>query len=746
MKELLKKLKRHDTLVLASGVVVATLLCGVFVYVTTPTISATAAQQEVRKDSLGVQKKASDQLNEIQQYLEKLDEVVTNSQSLVENIQTVQNEQKELTEKTLTNEKNNTKENNNNTVSNNSKVVEKISGLDKQLESIHSEISATSEQVKKLGESMKNGGSSDSNKDKESFAQITNALSDLKKTCDKSGTDISGIIEQLKSEKGDKSEAQKEVINNLETIVKSLEKVDTKENLSKLETDLKETQTSYINMLSEVEKDINKTSDNVSKVKDSVRQVDESVKDAINGVGKVDENVQSVEKGVNKVGENVQSAINGVNKVGENVQSAINGVNKVGENVQNAVNGVNEVRKAQENSDSKLTGIDNNISSVNTNVDSLKDSISSLDGKLDANAQQLSALDEQVKAVFQCSDSNRKKLASILSDLCDYHAAEDATFAELIEAVKLIPAHVINSKKVTYEYHKHTDGKSSIAAETCNHSGGCFTVPVKHVHNQNCYKTETVYKYQKVKRIGGTNSSFPSTYSGIDINPSCVCLICTKILYKDDEKNHYHTTTSLDTAKQGDSYSVQGTNKKLVCSKNANTVDYYAPGCGFKNGDMERATIEFPKHYTNPNLLATSMVSDFHGLNISEEIFNFDEGEAFMPEDYDAGDETFDENTQDENNENQGEMPQQEQAEPSDNTTSEEVPSDNTTPAESTPAPETTNENTDDNSGENSVENTDKNNEVNSEESEDTTDASNSNATEASEITETAASDDTATK
>ncbi len=728
MRELLKKLKRHDTLVLASGVVVATLLCGAFVYVTTPTISATAAQQEVRKDSLGVQKKASDQLNEIQQYLEKLDEVVTNSQSLVENIQTVQNEQKELTEKTLTNEKNNTKENNNNTVSNNSKVVEKISGLDKQLESIHSEISATNEQVKKLGESMKNGGSSDSNKDKESFAQITNALGDLKKTCDKSGTDISGIIEQLKSEKGNKSEAQKEVINNLETIVKSLEKVDTKENLSKLETDLKETQTSYINMLSEVEKDINKTSDNVNKVKDSVSQVDESVKDAINGVGKVGENVQSVEKGVNKVGENVQSAINGVNKVGENVQ--------------NAVNGVNEVRKAQENSDSKLTGIDNNISSVNTNVDSLKDSISSLDGKLDANAQQLSALDEQVKAVFQCSDSNRKKLASILSDLCDYHAAEDATFAELIEAVKLIPAHVINSKKVTYEYHKHTDGKSSIAAETCNHSGGCFTVPVKHVHNQNCYKTETVYKYQKVKRIGGTSSSFPSTYSGIDINPSGVCLICTKILYKDDEKNHYHTTTSLDTAKQGDSYSVQGTNKKLICSKNANTVDYYAPGCGFKNGDMERATIEFPKHYTNPNLLATSMVSDFHGLNISEEIFNFDEGEEFMPEDYDAGDETFDENTQDENNENQGEMPQQEQADPSDNTTSEEVPSDNTTPAESTPAPETTNENTDDNS----VENTDKNNEVTSEESDDTTAGNNIDNANSDEVTAITASDDTATE
>ena len=114
MKELLKKLRRHDTLVLGAGVVAATIMCGTFVYVTTPAISADAAQQEVQKDSLGVQKKASDQLKEIDNYLEKLDSVVTGSQDLIKEIQTVQNEQIKINEKTTENNKTIENEKNNN--------------------------------------------------------------------------------------------------------------------------------------------------------------------------------------------------------------------------------------------------------------------------------------------------------------------------------------------------------------------------------------------------------------------------------------------------------------------------------------------------------------------------------------------------------------------------------------------------------------------------------------------------------
>ena len=122
MKELMKKLRRHDTLVMGAGVVAATAMCGAFVYVTTPAISAdaaqTAAQQEVRKDSLGVQKKASEQLKEINNYLERLDTVVMGSQDLIKEMQVIQNNQTEITEKTLEREKTTTLAGTNTTIIN----------------------------------------------------------------------------------------------------------------------------------------------------------------------------------------------------------------------------------------------------------------------------------------------------------------------------------------------------------------------------------------------------------------------------------------------------------------------------------------------------------------------------------------------------------------------------------------------------------------------------------------------------
>lgn len=645
MKELLKKLKRHDTLVLASGVVAATLMCGAFVYVTTPAISVDAAQEEVRRDSLGVQKKASNQLSEIQKYLEKLDEVVTSSQRLVNDIQTVQKEQKDLVEKTLTEEKTLSKEKNNNTTNNNSKVVEKISGLDKELESIHSEIASTNEQVKKLHENMSKGGSTDPNKDKESFAQITNALSDIKKSCDKSGIDISGIIEQIKSEKGDQTKSQKEVIQNLETIVRSLEKVDTKETLTKLETDLKTTGASYISMLGEVEKNINKTSDNVKKVKDSVNKVGENVQSAVESVNKIDENVHAVENSVNnvgesiqstrdsvnKVGENVQSTKDSVNKIGESVQSAMNGVNKVGENVQNAMNGMSEIRQSQLGAEGKLGNIDTNVNNVSsnvnnmsTNVNELKEEIKSLKEQLNSKTEQLDTIEKQVNSVFLCSNSNYHELASILFDYTGYKAAEDATFSDLIAAVRDIPLAVIESKNVSIVCHQHTDGSRAINSETCDHMGGCFTTPIKHVHTESCYTYETVYVYYpnfRTYRVTASNGAIGE------------CHVCGKELKREDLSTHTHTTTSLTTAQIARKYTTANGAKKLVCNKTENTVMGYAASCGYKNGQKESATITFPKKFTDPNWAAASLMVSPGGKGIDENIFNFDDFDIDVPVD-----------------------------------------------------------------------------------------------------------------
>ena len=691
MKELLKKLKRHDTLVLASGVVVASLLCGGFVYVTTPAISADAAQEEVRRDSLGVQKKASDQLKEIENYLERLDKVVTDNQELVKDIQTVQNEQKEITEKAIETQKTletqKTTSTEKSTNNNSTQVVEKISGLDKALDSIHSEIKATNTQIKELKDSMDKGGEKNPDKDKENFSQITNALNDIKKSCEKSGTDVSGLVAELKSNKSTEVESQKTVINNLETIVKSLEKVETKENLTRMESELKSTQTTYINMLDNVEKNVAKTTDNVKKVGDKVGKVAENVSNMGNSISEMRKAQENSDSRISSIGNEIGNVKGEVGNVSAKVGDVTSKIGDVSSKVGDVTSKIGDVSSKVGDVTSKMGDVSNQVGDVSTQVGGISTQVGDVSTQVggistqvgDMNSKvvnvetlvgdvqgeikkvnisigdtnkKIDELTGQVQQVFQCSDSNRRKLASVLSDMGAYTAAEDATFDELIEAVKLIPTHVINVGAVSYEHHYHVDAKGNTVSDRSTTKGGCFTTPVYHAHTAACYKDEVVYVY-----VPNWNS-IDKRYTSLRDNQYISCIKCGQKVYKDQVYTHTHETYDPAIAKDS-LYYRQETRKKQTCPKSTGTVEYYVPGCGYTHGAITKAVVNYPKHLIKNNnamnTLNTSMLSVSEGVEINEEIFNFDipwddetQGEEMQ------GEETYNEE------ENQGENPESE--------------------------------------------------------------------------------------
>ncbi len=623
MKELLKKLRRHDTLVMGAGVMAATILCGAFVYVTTPAISADAAAEEVRKDSLGVQKKASDQLKEIDNYLEKLDSVVTGSQDLIKEIQTVQSEQKQLTEKTIENEKNNS------TVTNNTKVVEKIGGLDKELASIHTEIQNTSDQVKELKESMNKGGSDNSDKDKENFSQITNALSDIKKACEKSSSDVTALATQIKESKDTAGTDNKTVINNLEKIEKQLEKVNANDTLSRMESDLLRTQNTYITKMNDLEKGVEKVDKSVSgvgkKVETGLAGIDKNVDGVESKVGDVGNKVDGVDSKVSSVETKVGGVDGKVSSVESKVGGVENKVDGVGAKVDNGFNnvksGVDGIQQTQNDTNDKLDTMDDRMGYIEEDID-----------EIDTNIQSLS---EKLETVFNQVASGKSKLASALATL-GVNVPEDAKFADLENAIKQVPEAIVKTSNVEYVRHHHKDGKGACPYETSKNKGGCFQTEVRHRHGPECFEEKTYYSY-KTEHYDSREfmNGGPEKYT---------CDLCHKTFLH--SPLHDEETDDVLLASQRN---VTGCKKRvernLICKKK-NMIECYAPNCGYYENSIVEAIIKYDKK----NNLETSLMSTNQEVNFIDGEILFEE---FIPrnnddseiEDYSETEVEGDENT-----------------------------------------------------------------------------------------------------
>ncbi len=692
MKELMKKLRRHDTLVMGAGVVAATAMCGAFVYVTTPAISANAAeaaaQQEVRKDSLGVQKKASDQLKEINSYLERLDSVVTGSQDLIKEMQTVQNNQTEITQKTLEKEKNTI------TGTNTTKVVEKISGLDKELESIHSEIKTTSEQVKGLEDTMTKGGSKNVDKDKESFSQITNALEDIKKSVGKSETQVSGLVTELKERKNennaDNKDANKEVLEALEKIEKDIQKADSSETLSRMQSELVITQGTYVTLLTEMEKRVNNTISDVDKsvassskkIESGISSVDKNVdgvsKQVDSGFAGVDQNVgevsQKVDTGFAEVGQNVgevsQKVDTGLAEVGQNVgevsQKVDTGLAEVGQNVGDVSKKVESgfegagknIKDVSEKVASGFSNMEEDVKDISDQVGSgmsdlgegvedvqenmtqgfidIENSVGIVNDNQKTAADKLDQLGKSIGTVSGSLDNMKKQMDTISQKLNTVFdnvargkkdmASTLATLGVSIRSDAKFSEFVEAIKKVPDAVKK--SGKVKYTYHHHTNGSGAFTQDISPTQG-GCYQIPVKHTHKEYcYYVKETYSYVTDEVAKIPSNNPHIevyhCSYCNKDF---NRATHSETTDDKFTAeiRAMGGYYMKKETRSLVCGRSTDSIDGYTRNCGFAENAIEKAEITYSGNY-KANMLSASKVSKYYdGEILCNELIIFDQ-------------------------------------------------------------------------------------------------------------------------
>ena len=159
MKELLKKLKRHDTKVVAIAVIIALVLSGGLIYISTP-IVATKTSEEFVESERQANQDTVDKLSEIGNYLNELDKVVTSNQESLNSI----------SEKTDTSE-------------GKTEITEKVTNLDNKLKEVHTSISGTSSRIENLKTIIEKGDEDNKEQINKEFKEITSeiTLSRLKK-------------------------------------------------------------------------------------------------------------------------------------------------------------------------------------------------------------------------------------------------------------------------------------------------------------------------------------------------------------------------------------------------------------------------------------------------------------------------------------------------------------------------------------------------------------------------------------
>lgn len=139
------------------------------------------------------------------------------------------------------------------------------------------------------------------------------------------------------------------------------------------------------------------------------------------------------------------------------------------------------------------------IAQHNTNVmaeqERLANAITGNQSNVQEYLEQLkNALNEKLDAVFTRVSNGKKGLASALLTK-GVSVSEDATFAEIREAILNVPQKIVIGVdqvpgEIEYDYHYHTDATGNRVGEVAHQDtqGGCYTKPVYHTHTDSCYQ------------------------------------------------------------------------------------------------------------------------------------------------------------------------------------------------------------------------------------------------------------------
>ncbi len=176
VKLLLKKLKRHDTLVVAIAVVIALILCGGLIYISTPVVTANAKEEFVESEKED-KEHTKEQLDALRDYIGELDKSITESQEGLDSFY-------ELTKET----------------SEQNTVTEKVVELSGNLKEIHDTISSADKDIESLKELIDTNNGANNEKITKDFENISSQISKLEGDCSSAQSDSKSLMEELKKQ------------------------------------------------------------------------------------------------------------------------------------------------------------------------------------------------------------------------------------------------------------------------------------------------------------------------------------------------------------------------------------------------------------------------------------------------------------------------------------------------------------------------------------------------------------------
>ncbi len=365
---LLKKLRRHDTVVVAIAVVIAMALCGGLIYLSTPVVSATAREGLEQTENENTEK-TMDKLDELQEYLTGLDKTVTESRDSISSF-------KEKTDKnTIENEKNTEKITNT--------VTERIADLEGDFDSIRSRIAETETIISDLKTLIERGSSDSERQISEKFTGVYVSLEEIQKEYEKSQNDTKEMISEIKSvmKDGD-SRLSKEFAENYTSLL---------ERLNAAETALSEQNSkALLGYMTEINTLNSELMGRISRLSDDMENGLESLG------GEMDEKFagQNAEiAGVKGRLDDQNSRIDGVNGSLGEVQGRLDDQNS-------RIDGVNgslgQVQGRLDNQDTSINGMKGSIDSQKESIDDQK---ASIDGQKKSIDDQKASIDGQKKSI-----------------------------------------------------------------------------------------------------------------------------------------------------------------------------------------------------------------------------------------------------------------------------------------------------------------------------------------------------------
>ncbi|SCY33053.1 hypothetical protein SAMN02910451_02191 [Butyrivibrio hungatei] len=542
VKLLMKKLRRHDTFVVTVAVIIALVLCGGLIYMSTPVVAASARDQVVEKENKN-NEKTTEKLDELHNYLTDIDKMIVKNQKGIDSYYEKTNNDRIEGDKTT------------------DTVKEKVVGLGTDLRNIHTSVNSTETRIESLKELIESGNGETREKAAKEFDAI--------------GKDI----ENIKIEYENVKKQNKDLMEKLDGAIRT----EVKNGNEKISTDSIKRYEELLSKLTEFDKELEKR--NVESVAD-LKSEFESLSEALGK--RVDEKIDDYNSESKARGEALDQKIENYNSDNKAMGDAL------GEKIENY------------NSESKARGdkIDERITNVNSDINNnINANINGIKGYID---EKTAGISNKLDQVFQRVSNGKKLLASALltKGVKIKEDATFMEFARAIEKIptQVVVDSGDTAASIEYDYHYHKDGRGQNCGDNLvatDRYGGCFTTPVYHRHSDACYRTVNTYIISTTKDT--RNRGHVKDYHDGTPVYSYECKYCGA-RFNDTHARHEETVYSLEEARDRNGRVERViTDTVLVCNKNESTVEGYSPSCGFAHGQVVSAHIKFNGRYSGYN-------------------------------------------------------------------------------------------------------------------------------------------------